>query len=228
MGLIGNIYGFLGFYNHSRGKKDKALELYAKGYEKGITNPNYQMAYGVLLLRSGQFQEAQDIFTKLLIYFPSNKLVKNNGKINLALTYWKLGDIDTAVERLSEVHSRLKNSKTFGTLGYLLLETGNFERALKFNLDAMEYDNTDPVVLDNVAQTHYRMGDIEEAFTYFKRAKEVKDDQADTLYYLGCIYQQKGQTEEAREVLEKALTCNISALSTISKKAIEDKLKEIG
>ena len=91
----------------------------------------------------------------------------------------------------------------------------------------MEYDNTDPVVLDNVAQTYYRMGDIEEAFTYFIRAKEVKGDQADTLYYLGCIYQQKDQLEEAREVLEKALTCNISALSTISREHIEKKLKNL-
>jgi tetratricopeptide (TPR) repeat protein len=227
MGLIGNIYGFLGYYNHSRRKTDKALNWYKKAEEHDVTNPNFQMAYGVLLLRSGQFQKAQDLFNKLLVFFPRNQQVRTNAKINLSLTYWKLGDIEAAVETMTDVHNRLKNSKTYGTLGYLLVDAGDYEKALQFNLEALDYDDTDSVVLDNIGQTYYRMGDTEKAFEYFKKAYEQNEEQAVTLYHLGVLHAQRDQVNEAKEMLEKALACNISALSTISREAIENKLKEL-
>ena len=228
MGLIGNIYGFFGYYNHSRGKKDEALKWYKKAEEKDVTNPNYQMAYGVLMLRSGQFEKARELFNKLLVFFPRNQAVKTNAKINLALTHWKMGDLDTAVDSMTEIHGKLKNSRTYGTLGYLLVETGDYEKALQFNKEALDYDDTDPVVLDNLGQAYYRMGDMDKAFEYFKKAQEQKEDQAVTLYYLGILYQQRGQVEEARAVLDKALTCRISALSTVSREEIEAKREELG
>ncbi|HHY82357.1 MAG TPA: tetratricopeptide repeat protein [Clostridiales bacterium] len=228
MGLKGNIYGFLGYYNHSRGKLDKALDWYKKAEKNDVSNPNYRMAHGVLLLRSGYFEEARAIFDKILVFYPRNESVKNNAKINLSLVYWKLGDLDAAIERMRELHNKLKNSRTYGTLGYLLIEKGDYEEALKFNLNALEYDDTDPVVLDNIGQTYYRMGDMDNAFLYFQKAYEQKGDQAVTLYYLGDIYKQRGELEKAREMLEKALECNISALSTISREKIEEKLKELG
>jgi tetratricopeptide (TPR) repeat protein len=228
MGLIGNIYGFLGYYNHSRKKNDKALKWYKKAEEHDVASPYSQMAYGVLLLRTGQFEKAQAIFNKLLVFFPKNQPLKTNAKINLALTYWKLGDVNTAVETMSEVHNRLKNTKTYGTLGYLLVETGDYERALQFNLNAMNYDDTDAIVLDNLGQVYYRMGDMDKAFEYFKKAQAQNEEQPVTLYHLGIIHIERGQAEEARELFKKALSCNISALSTISREAIENKLKELG
>jgi tetratricopeptide (TPR) repeat protein len=227
MGLIGNFYGFFGFYNHSRGKKEKAFKWYEKAEKHEITNPNFQMAYGVLLLRSGQFEKAKAIFNRLLVFFPRNESVKNNAKINLALTNWKIGDLDAAVESMTEVHNKLKNSRTYGTLGYLLVEAGDYEKALEFNLEALDYDDTDAVVLDNLGQLYYRMGDMDKAFEYLQKAKEYNEEQPITLYHLGLIYLQRGQKEEAREVFEKALDCNISALSIISREEIEAKLKEI-
>src|SRR5690554_1672878 len=138
MGLIGNVYGFFGFYNHSRGKKDKALQWYKKAEEHEMTNANFQMAYGVLLLRTGEFYKAREIFNKLLVFFPRNQSVKDNAKINLVLTNWKIGDLDIAIESMTEMHNKLKNSRTYGTLGYLLVESGDYEKALQFNLEALD------------------------------------------------------------------------------------------
>jgi len=227
MGLIGNIYGFLGYFNHTRGKLDKAMSWYKKAEKNDVTIANFQMAYGVLLLRSGHFEEAKALFEKLLVFYSGNESVKINSKINLSLVYWKLGDLDAAIERMQELHSKLKNSRTYGTLGYLLVEKGDYEEALKFNMDALEYDDTDPVVLDNIGQIYYHMGDMDNAFTYFQKAHEQKEDQVVTLYYLGDIYKQRGELDKAREMLEKALSCNISALSTISREEIVHKLKEL-
>ena len=227
MGLIGNIFGFLGYFNHSRGKYEEAKQWYERAEKNDVTSANFQMAYGVLLMRSGQFEKARKLFDKILIFFPRNVKVKNNAKINLSMIYWKMGDLDAAIERMTEMHNKLKNSRTYGTLGYLLIEKGDYEEALNFNIDALDYDDADPVVLDNMGQVYYRMGDKDQAFTYFKKALEQKADQLDTLYHLGVIYQERGQLEEARESYEKALECNISSLSTVSREMIEEKQKEL-
>ena len=85
----------------------------------------------------------------------------------------------------------------------------------------------DPVVLDNLGQTYYRMGRIDEAKKYFLKAESIKDDQAATLYHLGCIYQQEGDNDKAKEKFLKALDCNINPLTTISREDIERKLAEL-
>ena len=227
MGLIGNFYGFRGYYNHSRGKTEEALKWYQKAEEHDVTSANYQMAYGVLLLRTGQFDKAEKLFNKLLVFFPGKPKIKTNAKLNLALAHWKQGKLDLALESMTELYHQLKNSQTYGSLGYLLIETGDYEKALKFNQEALEYDDEDPVVLDSLGQTYYRMGDMEKAFEYFKKAQEEKEDQAVTLYYLGILYQKRGQTEKAKEVLDKALTCRISALSTVTREEIEEERKKL-
>jgi tetratricopeptide (TPR) repeat protein len=226
MSFVGNWYGFLGYYNHSRKKLDKAEKYYKSGMEKGMDKANYRLAYGVLLLKKGEFAKAKDIFSGILINTPKEN-TKMMAKTNLSLAYWKLGEIDTAIEMLEEVQRKYNNSRVYGTLGYLLIEKGDLDKALEYNLQALDYDDEDPVILDNLAQTYYFMGDIEKAKKYFKEAAVLKDDQADTLYYLGCIYADQGDIEQAKEKLNKALECNITTLSTITREQVEDKLKEL-
>ncbi|MFU0801186.1 MAG: hypothetical protein ACFWUE_11115 [Xylanivirga thermophila] len=68
---------------------------------------------------------------------------------------------------LEEVQRKYNNSRVYGTLGYLLIEKGDLDKALEYNLQALDYDDEDPVILDNLAQTYYFMGDIEKAKKYF-------------------------------------------------------------
>lgn len=227
MGILGNFYGFLGYFQHSKERYDKAEAYYRRAVRLGMDSLSYQMAYGVLLLRTGSFQEARDAFSHLLITAPRKGHLRMTAKMNLALSYWKLGEIDTAVEMMEEAHQKLHNSKTYGALGYLLIAAGDLDKALAFNQEALAYDEEDPVVLDNLAQVYYALGSREEALKYFLKAEEEKGDQADTLYYLGCLYQEEGRLEKARDKWEKALQCRITALSTISRQAIEEKLSSL-
>ena len=59
------------------------------------------------------------------------------------------------------------------------------QKVLKFNQDAVEYDDEDSICLDNLAQTWYRvMEDKTEAREWFNKALAIKPDQLDTLYFL--------------------------------------------
>lgn len=227
MGLVGNIYGLVGYYCHVRDKLDKAMRFYERGMAHDMTRPSYKLAYGVLLLKGGQFQKAKDIFSSVLIDPRYKDSVKNMAKLNLSLAYWKLGDIDTAIEMLKELHRKQRTARIYGTLGYLLIEKGDMDEAMKYNLEAVKYDDEDPVILDNLAQTYYMMGKIKEAKKYFEKAESLKDDQVSTLYYLGCIYEKEGNLQVAKEKLERALECNTNPLSTVSNEAIRQKLEEV-
>ena len=89
----------------------------------------------------------------------------------------------------------------------------------------MDYDDEDPVALDNLAQTYYRLlGDKEKALEYFTKAHEYKESQIDTLWFLSRYDLEKGDTKAAIEKLEKAANGHFSPLNYKTKAEIEQEL----
>ena len=58
MGFMGNMAGNKALSAHGRGEYDKALELYAEAYAKGMDKPRLLNGYSVLLIRTSQFDKA--------------------------------------------------------------------------------------------------------------------------------------------------------------------------
>ena len=227
MSIMGSIYGFLGYFNHSTRKPEKAKKYYSKGMKAGMKRANHRLAYGVLLLNEGKFQEARDIFSSVLTDYSQKEKKRTMAKLNISLAYWKLGELDTAIEMLTEVQAKYNTSRIYGTLGYMLIEKGDLDKALEYNLEALDYDDEDPVILDNLAQTYYRLGMIDQAKEYFLKAEEIKPDQVDTLYYLGRIYKEEGNVELAKEKLSAALNCNVTPMNTITREDIQKAYDEL-
>ena len=69
----------------------------------------------------------------------------------------KLGEPQKGVELLERLHAKEPSGIIYETLGYLYIEAGDTEKALVFNQSALEYDDEDPISLDNLAQTYYRL-----------------------------------------------------------------------
>ena len=42
---------------------------------------------------------------------------------------------------------------------------------MEYNLEALDYDDDDPVVLDNLGQIYYKMGDIEKGQGIFRKGR---------------------------------------------------------
>ena len=94
-----------------------------------------------------------------------------------------------------------------------------------FILKSLEYDDEDPISLDNMGQFIYRVkGDKEGAKAWFDKAIALKDKQIDTLYFLSRYDVEAGDKEAAIEKLEKAAGGNFSPLNYCSRETI---LKEI-
>ncbi|NMA95553.1 MAG: tetratricopeptide repeat protein [Clostridiales bacterium] len=221
MSILGSLYGFLGYFNHSARNLTKAERFYEKGMKKGMKRANHRLAYGVLLLNKGEFQKARDIFSSVLTDFSQKEKQRTMAKLNLSLAYWKLGELDIAIEMLEEVQLKYSTAKVYGALGYMLIESGDLDRALEYNLEAFDYADDDPVILDNLAQTYYRLNLMDQAKEYFLKAEDIKSDQVDTLYYLGLIYKEEGNIDLAREKLSAALDCDITPMNTITREEIQ-------
>ena len=104
---------------------------------------------------------------------------------------------------------------------------GDFAEALEFNTKALDYDDEDAVVLDNLGQLYLAMGDREKALTYFKKAHENKPRQVDTLYYLARLAAEDGDTKQAIDYLNSALDGNYSALCPTTRQQALDLKAEL-
>ena len=99
------------------------------------------------------------------------------------------------------------------------------EKAAEFVAKAVDYDDEDPICLDNMGQFLYRVReDKTGAKKWLEKAHAIKDSQIDTLYFLSRYDEEAGDRTAALEKLEKAAEGRFSPLNYCSRDAI---LKEI-
>ncbi|MEG2859567.1 MAG: tetratricopeptide repeat protein [Clostridia bacterium] len=202
---------------------DTALALYAQAREDGCDDVRYMMAYGVLLLKQSRFDKAREIMRATEQIPGRSADEKKQLRLNYAVCQWKLGNLDQAIALMQQVAQDGKNSMIYGSLGYMLIEkareTGDFAEAVAFNDEAYDYDEDDPVTLDNLGQLALAQGDRAKARAWFKRAIQQKPTQVDTRYYLAKLAHEDGDDAAAREHIEAALEGHYSALCTTTREA---------
>lgn len=93
----------------------------------------------------------------------------------------------------------------------------------------MEYDEEDPVFLDNMGQTYYRvLGDKEKAKPYFEKALKFKPSAIDTNYFLALYDIEAGNKPAAIEKLRTSAKGKFSPLNYARPEMIRAKLEELG
>lgn len=262
MAIIGNVMAYKAYLSQAKSmqaldKQDyaaaiecenKALEGYEKAMAKGMNQVNYLIAYTVLLLRTGKFEKAMEIIRQTEKMHNLNDDQKRRLIINYSICQWKLGDIDHAIGAMIELSKTYKNSTVYGSLGYMLIargdKTGDYSEAKKFNDEAMDYDDEDAVVLDNVGQYYQRTGDYKKAREYFGKALEIRPTQVDSMYYLAKVNQaeaeelmQQGDSDsikqaetymaDAKKLVDKAMGIHFSALATVTHESLKQYRAEL-
>lgn len=229
MSFMGNLTGNKALAAHGKGEYDKALALYAEAYEKGMDKPRLLHGYSVLLIRVSQFDKALDVLKKMEKLPGLTPKDKRDLHVNYALILSKKGHLDRAMEILEDEFRHAKNGTLYSIIGYLKVEQGDADAALAFNKEAIDYDDSDPVFLDNLAQTYYRLlGDKAAAKPYFEKAIALKPNAIDTNYFLALYDIEEGNNEKARERLKTARAGLTSPLNYATPERIDAKLAEIG
>lgn len=209
---------------HQKGDTEGALAEYKELFDSGLNQAAYILPYSVLLLRQGgeaNYERVKEVLIKAQKAPDLNPERKQQLFVNYAVAAWKTGGHEKAIQLLEAAHRELPSGLTYNTLGFLYVEAGNREKALPFNLAAYEYDDSDPITLDNLAQTYYRLeGDKATAKTYFEKAHSIKSEQIDTLYFLAQYDLENGDKKAALEKLETAAEGRFSPLNFISREKI--------
>ncbi len=219
-----SMLGSRAYYYHARGQESKAEELYEKAFRQDkLTNIKHITAYGVLLMRKGEFEKAINLYTRALRLNPKPD-VRSSIRVNRAIAYLQMGDYETAKVALEELHEKYRSSRVYQALGYLYVMAKD-EKAESYLLEALDYDDSDYVILDNLAQFHIGQGEYEKARPYLEQANDNQSGKVDVLYHLAQVEQAAGNIEVAMEHIEEAEGCTISAVNDATAEKIQ-KLRE--
>ncbi len=221
-----DLFKFIGSIKYAKGKTKESLKWFEKAYNNGDTKDKTIILYAYMLLRTGNIDKAEEIFINLLEK-DIDKDIEMLAKSNLALVIWKRGKLDEAISLLQKVHGDFKTTTIYGSLGYLLILKGDLEKALKFNKEAYEYNDSNNVILDNLGQTYYLLKDYDKALKVYEELMELNPKFPEAHYNYGLVLIKKDKIDEALNSMEKALEYEISFLNTVTKEDIQAKIKEV-
>ena len=222
-------------------KYKTALGLYEEAERLGIEAQNILRGYAILLMREGHFDRADALMRRM---GQMKNLTKDDWfelRVDYSICLWKLGQLDKAIEAIGRAAQQKMNGMIYGTLGMYRVEKakvdGDFQSALDFNLEALDYDDEDPSTLDNLGQLYEAMSRQggekaaeyrATAMDYYRKAHKAKPRQITTIYYLARMFHQDGDDEKARKLLSVRDTLYISAICPITREMMDELAREVG
>ena len=209
----------------SSGKNDKAVSGYKKAAEIFGGNKQYKVEYALVLMRLGEYKEAETVLTELILDRSLPQKNKINAKTYRAMARLKQGRKDEAIEEMDELFETSKTTITYGMMGYLKQLDGQAE--LDLCKEAYEYNSDDRDICDNLLVAYIRTGDYESADGIAKDLREKFPQFLEGFYHSALLELKKGNRKAAAEYLDKTADCITSKLTTISEEDIEKLRKEI-
>lgn len=231
MGFMDSMKVKAALIKQQKGDVAAAKAEYKKLYEGGRIDPAYLLPYTVLLLREGgesNYELVKEILRKVdkISGLPADR--KQQIHLNYACAQYKTGHLPEAIKLLEASHKKHPCGNTYGALGFLYIEAGDVENGLTYNEEALDYDDEDPVVLDNMGQCYYRLlGDKEKARPYFEKAHKIKPSQIDTLYFLSQYDAEEKKYADAIEKLEDAREGRFSPLNYATPMLVDEQIARI-
>jgi tetratricopeptide (TPR) repeat protein len=145
----------------------------------------------------------------------------------MSLVQWKKGNLDEAINILEDVIKNYETTNVYGSLGYMLIQKGDLDKALEFNLRASDYNSSNSIIMDNLGQTYYLKGNYDKAVEVYANLMESNPTFPDAYYNYALVLKSKNEFSKALEIAKKALNYELSFLSTINKSQIDNLINEL-
>ncbi len=156
---------------------------------------------GEILSHQGRYTEAMKLYDQALAGGYDSELLYTR-----AMLADKIGRIDLLERDLKHILAREpKNAQALNALGFSLADrTTRYQEAYALIKRALELTPNDFFVLDSMGWVLYRLGRLDEAESYLRRALQIRND-PEVAAHLGEILWVKGDRAEARRVWDGAL-----------------------
>lgn len=203
--------GVYAFESHLRiivllGKQGKVAQAREQARTLDVTKPGEQVrlyvAEGEVLRENKMYTEALDIYTEGLSAIPDNlDLIYAR-----ALIYEKLNNVKAAVADLrTVVKLDPQNVQALNALGYTLVDkTDKLHEGMDYIKQAYQLQPTDPAIIDSMGWAYYRLGELDKAVTFLKRAFASFND-AEVAAHLGEVLWVRGDKDEAKKIWKNSL-----------------------
>lgn len=213
-------------YNKDHGK---GFLWYERAMKTGKMRPQATLVYAYLLIRDGVLDKSERIINKTMFMY-KDKLTDEYrcaSHLNLSIIKWKRGQLTDAIEELEEVYATgFRSTVMYGTLGTYYILNGQYARALEFHKEALEYNDSDHSIRDNLALNYYLCGNISTANEIYETLMDEDPKFLEPYYNYGMVLEHMGEYEAAMANYKMALTFDEKFLSTVKhiqvQKAIED------
>lgn len=183
-------------------KTDDALDTLAEARaEDDLERNQLVRVRGEILTDAGRYTEALAIYDAALADQFDEDLLYTR-----AMLGEKMGRLDILERDLTAViEYNPENAQALNALGYTLADrTDRYQEAYELIKRALEASPEDYYTLDSMGWVLYRLGRLDEAVTYLRRALAIQPD-AEVAAHLGEVLWVKGDREEAKEIWDTAL-----------------------
>ena len=226
---LGTAVGWTGYLLDGFLRRPKFVhKLYRFAIQHNTRCVYAMLAYGMDLLKEGDYATALDLFEKVLARDKVNPMLVKYAEQDLAIAYWKMGQLEKVIEVMEKMIEKYEyfTPDFYTTLGYFYIEAGDYEKAQECTDKALELSEAHGPAFDNLGQIAFRQGQYEEAEKYFSRALDMKDTMVDSKYHLGLIYEHWGNLEAAAEYFAAAHQSTITGMNTITREQVDAKYNE--
>ena len=154
---------------------------------------------GELLRQAGEYQAAFDFFSEKLQALPDDTILR----YARALLAERLDKLDLAEQDLRAIIEREPgNAQALNALGYTLADrTDRYDEALDYIQRALAVEPEDAAIIDSMGWVHYRLGNLEKARDYLRKALDLVKD-PEIAAHLGEVLWKMGDRQAATEVWE--------------------------
>ncbi len=155
-----------------------------------------------LLRDAGDNAGAYGLLEKALVEHPD----QSDLLYDAAMVAEKLDRVDVAEARLRRVVDlKPDNAQALNALGYTLVDrTDRHTEGMQYIERALKLSPDDAFILDSMGWAHYRMGRLEEAERFLRRAIAGRPD-AEIAAHLGEVLWVKGERDHAQEIWQSQL-----------------------
>lgn len=190
-------------------KNGKYVEA-ERAYDEALANLS---GFYLALAGKGPVRAAQEDFDSAVKYLTEAQAIVPNAEtiILLADIYTKLGNTERANEQKALVQATEKNLGQAGDQKRLALFWADRDVNLKEALEIAEREyaaKKDIFTADVYAWCLYKNGRIKEASSVIKQAMRLNTNDARILYHAGMVEKAKGNSAEAKRLLNLALRTN--------------------
>lgn len=172
------IYVLLAQNYLSLDKKEEALEIFKTGASRGIKDTDFDVAFGITLIKSDKIEAAKEKFNSVL----SNNENNSVAVFYLGLCYKKENNIEKAEELLTKAISiNPENYSAVSELGLLYYDCKKYEEAEQLFFKAINLSAGNTYLYFYIANCFYKTGRLKRSLEYYEKTLEYYPEHLEAL-----------------------------------------------